>query len=57
VPRLKSLLALCPADEMICWPVSPRVVGLGDDIIERSRDDVDRCAVLLKEFNASVGYV
>ena len=25
MPRLKSLLAPYPADEMICWPVSPRV--------------------------------
>jgi putative SOS response-associated peptidase YedK len=25
VPRLKSLLAPYPADEMICWPISPRV--------------------------------
>jgi putative SOS response-associated peptidase YedK len=25
VPRLKSLLAPYPADEMICWPVSARV--------------------------------
>jgi hypothetical protein len=25
VPQLKALLALCPSDEMICWPVSIRV--------------------------------
>jgi putative SOS response-associated peptidase YedK len=25
VTRLKSLLAPSPADEMICWPISPRV--------------------------------
>jgi hypothetical protein len=28
VPRLKSLLAPSPADEMICSPVSPRIQGL-----------------------------
>ena len=25
VPQLKALLAPCPSDEMICWPVSIRV--------------------------------
>ena len=25
VPELKALLAPCPSDEMICWPVSARV--------------------------------
>jgi len=25
VPDLKALLAPYPADDMICWPVSPRV--------------------------------
>jgi putative SOS response-associated peptidase YedK len=25
VPQLKALLAPCPSDEMICWPVSARV--------------------------------
>lgn len=25
VPQLKALLAPYPPDEMICWPVSPRV--------------------------------
>jgi hypothetical protein len=24
-PQLKALLALYPSNEMICWPVSPRV--------------------------------
>jgi putative SOS response-associated peptidase YedK len=25
VPELEALLAPCPSDEMICWPVSARV--------------------------------
>ncbi len=25
MPRLKTLLAPYPSDEMTCWPVSPRV--------------------------------
>jgi len=25
VPQLKALLAPCPSDDMICWPVSARV--------------------------------
>jgi putative SOS response-associated peptidase YedK len=25
VPDLKAMLAPCPSDGMICWPVSPRV--------------------------------
>jgi len=25
LPQLKALLAPCPAEELTCWPVSPRV--------------------------------
>ena len=39
MPQLKSLLVPYPSDEMICWPVSPRVGSVKNNdpsLIERS---------------------